>query len=192
MVWSSHLTNLKGFKCFRPLVPSVAILFGDHTCVSYLVGTDETLLYLVLLILDKYGPISVYHFILIWFLHHLCLTWWHSLLFSAALLCPALVAPTNGGLIAASQGIGSLASYSCNEGYQMVEGSVTRTCEVEETEQGVTQAAWSGSAPKCGKFSSTKRVLCQFKQSPYSNASFQNFVVICPPSTSQNYNALSR
>lgn len=73
--------------------------------------------------------------------------------FCTALLCPALVPPTNGGLVVASQAIGSVASYSCKNEYQMVEGSASRTCEEVDTEQGVTEAAWSGSAPKCGRCS---------------------------------------
>ena len=72
-------------------------------------------------------------------------------LVSAAMLCPMLKRPTNGGLLVATLEVGSRAIYSCNEGFEMVEGSASRTCEEKEVKEGQKQAVWSGSDPRCGK-----------------------------------------
>ena len=75
----------------------------------------------------------------------------HCVLVSAAMLCPMLKRPANGGLLVATMEVGSRAIYSCNEGYEMVKGSASRTCEEKEVEEGQKQAVWSGSDPRCGK-----------------------------------------
>ena len=68
------------------------------------------------------------------------------------MFCPMLVRPKHGGLVIASLEVGSRAIYSCNQGYEMVEGNASRMCEEKELEQGQKQAVWSGSNPKCGRW----------------------------------------
>ena len=54
--------------------------------------------------------------------------------------CGALTAPTNGNVGAASTTFGSLAVYSCNDGFMLV-GSNMRECQSNGT--------WSGTTPSC-------------------------------------------
>ena len=72
---------------------------------------------------------------------------------TAALQCRELSPPDNGGISVApgpnslSQGLGSVATYSCDPGYALV-GQTTRTCE--DTNGGtVTTGTWSGTPPYC-------------------------------------------
>ena len=57
-----------------------------------------------------------------------------------AVPCPALDNPAGGIVAAATLTAGSLATYTCNVGYQMT-GAMTRTCQTDGT--------WSGAAPTC-------------------------------------------
>ena len=70
-----------------------------------------------------------------------------------AITCEELSAPDNGEISVApgpnslSQGLGSVATYSCDPGYTLV-GQTTMTCE--DTNGGtVTTGIWSGTPPYC-------------------------------------------
>ncbi|MGC4118128.1 MAG: hypothetical protein QM765_26975 [Myxococcales bacterium] len=54
--------------------------------------------------------------------------------------CPALTAPANGTVSAASGVTGDVVTYGCNGGYS-IQGAATRTCQ--------TSGTWSGTAPTC-------------------------------------------
>ncbi len=54
--------------------------------------------------------------------------------------CPSLTAPANGAVQVASRGIGSTATYSCNNGYELA-GAVSRSCQ--------NTLKWSGASPSC-------------------------------------------
>ena len=65
------------------------------------------------------------------------------------ILCLELRAPANGTIIMSTSsqlyGVGTIATYSCDPGYDLV-GETTRTCE--DSSEG-TVGAWSGSTPLC-------------------------------------------
>lgn len=54
--------------------------------------------------------------------------------------CGPLDPPTNGAIDLPSTGFSAVATYSCEDGH-VLEGEVTRTCQMDET--------WSGAAPTC-------------------------------------------
>ena len=54
--------------------------------------------------------------------------------------CPDLPRPENGAVVYRSVQVGSVAVYSCNDGY-VLSGSALRTCEGD--------GSWSGQAPVC-------------------------------------------
>ena len=62
-----------------------------------------------------------------------------SIGFTAA-TCPTLPVPVSGTIDFDDITIGSVASYSCDEGFELV-GSTTRTCQSDGT--------WSGNDPQC-------------------------------------------
>ena len=55
-------------------------------------------------------------------------------------MCPALPDPVNGAVTWPSLTVGSIATYTCDDGFEL-EGSMTRTCE--------SSAMWSGDEPIC-------------------------------------------
>ena len=57
-----------------------------------------------------------------------------------AIDCGILLAPRNGGVSFKSTQFGSVAFYSCNEGFRLV-GAETQTCQ--------DNGEWSGTAPTC-------------------------------------------
>ena len=67
-----------------------------------------------------------------------------------AITCPSLATPRNGNIMAISGahniiiGLGSVATYSCNLGYNLV-GQTSRVCQSVYGTTGV----WSGSPPVC-------------------------------------------
>ena len=65
------------------------------------------------------------------------------------ILCLELRAPANGTIIMSTSsqlyGVGTIATYSCDPGYDLV-GETTRTCEDSSED---TVGAWSGSTPLC-------------------------------------------
>lgn len=64
--------------------------------------------------------------------------------------CLPLEDPVNGEVNITSLSVGSMAAYSCDEGF-MLRGSAERTCNSDET--------WSGAAPTC-ECESIKITLC--------------------------------
>ena len=60
--------------------------------------------------------------------------------FTLAVQCPALSDPENGAVSITGTGVGDIATYTCNDGFEL-SGSDTRTCE--------SDGEWSGSAPTC-------------------------------------------
>ncbi len=66
--------------------------------------------------------------------------------------CPALTAPTNGHVAAASKLLGSTASYSCDGGFAL-NGAANRTCQAN--------GQWSGAAPTCNAVSGCDGKPCQ-------------------------------
>ena len=57
------------------------------------------------------------------------------------ILCPGLDAPANGTVDVPSRTVGSMATYSCDDGFRLVDGSTTRTCE--------ENGQWTGLQPTC-------------------------------------------
>ena len=55
--------------------------------------------------------------------------------------CGALMAPTNGDVAAMATTFGSIATYFCNDGFDLVGGDSSRSCQADGT--------WSGNAPMC-------------------------------------------
>ena len=77
----------------------------------------------------------------------------YTILHLGALICEELSPPDNGEISVApgpnslSNGLGSVATYSCDPGYALV-GQTTGTCE--DTNGGtVTTGTWSGTPPYC-------------------------------------------
>lgn len=66
--------------------------------------------------------------------------WLHYFSPSSVITCPPLPSPDNGQVNTPSQEVGSVANYSCNEGYNL-EGVETRTC--------LQDGSWSGDPPVC-------------------------------------------
>lgn len=62
---------------------------------------------------------------------------------SAAIMCPLLESPVNGGVDEGARLVGDVAVYTCVEGYR-IEGEENRTC----TQDGQT-GQWTGSDPTC-------------------------------------------
>ena len=54
--------------------------------------------------------------------------------------CPDLIRISNGGLLLNGSTPGEIATYFCNDGYQLV-GNTTRTCQ--------ENGEWSGQPPEC-------------------------------------------
>lgn len=57
--------------------------------------------------------------------------------------CGTLLDPTNGTVTVTTSTVGSMAIYTCNEGFTVI-GSRTQTC--------VNDGLWAPAAPICGKF----------------------------------------
>ena len=71
-----------------------------------------------------------------------------KLLFSAVLvgvyilaMCPGLSHPANGTVSVTSRTSGSIATYTCNTGFELTTESDMRTCQGDST--------WTGMEPKC-------------------------------------------
>ena len=62
-----------------------------------------------------------------------------------ALQCAALTDPANGAVSVAGLSLGSTATYTCEDGYQLT-GAASRQCEVQSAS---TAAGWSGDEPTC-------------------------------------------
>ena len=62
------------------------------------------------------------------------------LIFSSAVFCPLLPVPLNGTIDPTSNTIGSIASYSCDVGYELV-GNMMRVCQ--------SNGMWDGEDPQC-------------------------------------------
>lgn len=60
----------------------------------------------------------------------------------AAVSCSGLSAPANGQVLLSGTTFGSVATYTCNNGYSLV-GSSTRSCQ--------SNGQWSGDAPSCSR-----------------------------------------
>ena len=58
----------------------------------------------------------------------------------ATLTCSVLDDPTDGSVQYSSVDVGSVAEYTCNEGF-LLEGATTRVCQ--------TDGSWSGDTPTC-------------------------------------------
>ena len=58
---------------------------------------------------------------------------------STEILCEELQNPTNGQVSMTGQSIGSIATYTCDSGYELI-GDDTRTCE---------DGVWTGQEPTC-------------------------------------------
>ena len=69
---------------------------------------------------------------------HVCITLFYFSL--TAVVCPSLPDPLNGGVILTTVSVGSVATYTCNSGFELV-GSETRTCQGD--------GMWSGETPVC-------------------------------------------
>ena len=76
--------------------------------------------------------------------HPGCTTSSDHLLITTAPVCPVLAAPANGQVDATVRDFGSVATYSCNDGFAL-NGEATRTCGDGE---------WTGEAPTC------ERMIC--------------------------------
>ena len=59
------------------------------------------------------------------------------------LQCPVLTKPNNGDMSGTGRDVGSLRSFSCNAGYDMI-GSNAIVCQVQSG-----TAKWSGTVPIC-------------------------------------------
>ena len=59
---------------------------------------------------------------------------------SAAVDCGGLADPANGEVVTSGTAFSSRATYSCNDGYNLV-GDATRTCQAS--------GSWSGTDPLC-------------------------------------------
>ena len=59
----------------------------------------------------------------------------------SAIDCGPLLPPTNGSVQFTDTGVNSVAMYQCDEGFNLVEGDQSRTCQLN--------AMWSGRAPVC-------------------------------------------
>ena len=55
-------------------------------------------------------------------------------------MCPSLSDPLNGGVTWTSLSVGSIATYTCNSGFELV-GNEMRTCQ--------SDGVWSGEEPVC-------------------------------------------
>ncbi len=64
-----------------------------------------------------------------------------ALVFPAVVTCPALTNPDNGTVSVPSNNFGSIATYTCNQGYNLTGGGMTRTCGAN--------GMWSGGDPTC-------------------------------------------
>ena len=62
------------------------------------------------------------------------------LLIVVAIQCDALSDPDNGAVSVTGTGVGDTATYTCDDGYELI-GSSTRTCQ--------SNGDWSGSPPTC-------------------------------------------
>jgi hypothetical protein len=69
-----------------------------------------------------------------------CAGEWSGPTCETTVTCPVLAEPTNGGVTVTSQGVGGVATYTCDGGFDR-QGSATRTCGGDGN--------WSGSAPTC-------------------------------------------
>ena len=78
-------------------------------------------------------------------LHTACMICAHSVnidhpILSLEIMCEALVSPENGKVVTTGNGVGDVATYSC-DGDFMLKGSETRTCE--------NTGMWSEEMPMC-------------------------------------------
>ena len=71
------------------------------------------------------------------------------ILIIAVEVCDTLTSPENGQVTLTSRTVGSVATYSCGVGYNLV-GSVSRMCQM-----GSGRLEWSDSEPTCGMILST-------------------------------------
>ena len=69
-----------------------------------------------------------------------------SSLFISTALCPDLSNPTNGTVTVMGTSVGDTASYTCNDGFELI-GSMSVTCTSDGT--------WSDEPPMCGRKQST-------------------------------------
>ena len=65
------------------------------------------------------------------------------ILFTAVEMCDPLTSPENGQVTVTSRTVGSVATYSCEEGYSL-DVNVSRICQM-----GSDVAEWSDSEPTC-------------------------------------------
>ena len=73
----------------------------------------------------------------------------HILMSSSERRCPILPDPDNGVVSHPNRTVGSMAMYSCNAGFTIVEGDETRMCRNDST--------WDGEAGVCtGKYLAMK------------------------------------
>ncbi len=62
-------------------------------------------------------------------------------LFSIAITCGRLESPTNGKVIVTGTTPGSVATYSCNSGFELIGNERRRSCQ--------NNGQWGGNAPVC-------------------------------------------
>ncbi len=96
--------------------------------------------------------------------------------YTGALSCEVQSPPTNGGVNvqagpnSLTYGLGSVATYSCDPGYDLV-GQRTRTCQ-DNNGGTVTMGTWSGTSPLClGTLYKYKTVI----KSPCFNTTYNNY-----------------
>ncbi len=68
------------------------------------------------------------------------------------IMCSSLTEPTNGDIefatdTTAPYNFGTEATYSCEEGYDVVMGNTTRTCDGDGT---TIMGSWTDQTPSCG------------------------------------------
>ena len=68
-------------------------------------------------------------------------------------VCNPLTDPTSGQVIVNERFVGSVATYSCDVGFELV-GNETRTCQSGST--------WSGAEPSCRGTIKYRIMLCQY------------------------------
>ena len=69
-----------------------------------------------------------------------CKNFVYKFVSNAAVTCPTLISPSNGTVLYVSRDYRSVATYTCNSGFEVI-GSPTRTCQFNEM--------WSESEPTC-------------------------------------------
>jgi Notch-like protein len=69
-----------------------------------------------------------------------CTGGWSGPTCESTTMCPILPEPTNGGVTVTNQGVGGVATYTCDAGFER-QGAAPRTCG--------SDGNWSGSAPTC-------------------------------------------